>query len=224
MNLTFDEYIGLITSEHILAPKFMSMVNDGLAPIFKLQQVISSMPLEFDIDNAIGIQLDAVGQWIGRDRRVAIPIVGVYFTWDDTVTTGWDSGVWKSDFDPDSGLTLLPDEAYRVLLKAKIAANTWDGSIPGAYEVWQQAFGNSSQIVIQDNQDMSFIIAIFGLPLDPVTLALLTGGYIPLKPEGVRIASYDVAPDNGAIFAFDVDNDLLKGWDEGSWPIEIIPA
>lgn len=222
--MTIDEYISLITNEHITAPKYIAMITAGVSPLKKIQDLISSLPQQFDIDSAVGVQLDAVGEWIGRSRRVAVPLVGVYFTWDDIDSTGWDSGTWKSDFDPDSGLTLLPDDAYRTLLKAKIAANNWDGSIPGAYAIWQQAFGNLSQIVIQDNQDMGFIIAIFGLPLDAVTFALLTGGYIPLKPEGVRIANYSVAPDNGAIFAWDIENDLLKGWDESSWPTEIVPS
>jgi len=222
--MTLAEYQDLITSEHNQRPKYMAMALAGLNPLVKLQEIILSLPEAFDIDSAIGVQLDKVGEWIGRSRNVAIPLVGVYFSWDDAATTGWDSGTWIGEFDPTSGLTSLPDDSYRILLKAKIAANTWDGSIPGAYAVWRQAFGDNSQIVIQDNQDMSMTVAIFGLNLDAVTFALLTGGYIPLKPEGVRINSYDVAPDNGPIFSWDVNNDLLKGWDQGSWPIEIIPA
>jgi len=221
--MTLDEYKKLITNEHADRPLYMAMVVAGLSPLVKLQDLLSSLPAEFDIDLAVGKQLDAVGEWIGRSRNVAIPLVGVYFSWDDA-SVGWGLGSWKGEFDPASGLTRLPDDAYRVLLKAKIAANNWDGSIPGAYAVWQQAFGNDSQIVIQDNQDMSMTVAIFGLPLDAVTFALLTGGYIPLKPEGVRINSYNIAPDNGPLFAWGVENDILKGWGEGSWPIEITPA
>jgi hypothetical protein len=220
--MTLDEYKKLITSEHNDKPKFMAMVNAGVQPLVKFQQILSDLPRDFDIDFAVGQQLDIVGKWIGRTRDVAIPLTDVYFSWGEP-SVGWGLGSWMGPFDPASGLTRLPDDSYRILLKAKIAANSWDGTIPGAYEVWEEAFGNQSQIVIQDNQDMSMTVAIFGLPLDAITLALLTGGYIPLKPEGVRINSYDVAPDNGPIFAWGIDNDLFKGWGEGSWPMHINP-
>jgi Protein of unknown function (DUF2612) len=222
--MILDEYINLITSEHISRPKYLAMISAGLLPIVKLQEILSALPLSFDVDYAIGKQLDVVGEWVGRSRIVEIPLTGVYFSFDDTIITGWDSGVWKSQFDPDSGLPSLPDDQYRTLIKAKIAANNWDGTIPGAYSVWQKAFGVTSKIAIQDAQDMSFIIALFGLTLDAVTFALLTKNYIPLKPEGVKITNYSAAPDSGPIFAFDVNNDLLKGWDQSSWPNEIIPT
>lgn len=219
-----DDYLNLITSEHRDKPNYIATITAGVSPLLKIQEVLLGLSEDFTVDLAIGNQLDAVGEWVGRSRRVAIPLTGVYFTWDDTAATGWESGIWKSNFDPDSGLSLLPDDQYRVLIKAKIAANNWDGSIPGAYVVWQQAFGIGSQIAIQDSQNMSFIVAMFGFPLDAVSFALLTGGYIPLKPEGVRIANYSVAPDAAEIFAWDVNSDLFKGWDEASWPIEIIPS
>ena len=221
--MILDEYIGLVTSEHITAPKFMAMLNDNLVPILKVQELIASLPEKFDIDTAIGKQLDILGEWIGRTRNVKIPIAGVYFSWDDVDATGWDNGIWQGAFDPDSALTLLPDDQYRLLLKAKIAANSWDGSIDGAYNAWAQVFGASSLIGIQDNQDMSYTVILVGLVVDSVTLALLTGGYIPLKPEGVRVTDYSIAPDNGAVFGWDLENALIRGWDDGSWPNEIVP-
>lgn len=219
MSLITD-YINLVTSQHADKPKFIAMLELLLAPFVATQNLENNYPTLYDVDVAIGNQLDVVGIWVGRSRYVAIPLVGVYFSWD-TSGVGWGQGSWKGVFDPSSGLTRLPDGPYRTLLKAKIAANHWDGSIPNAYEVWETAFGNQSQIIIQDNQDMSFTVAIFGLPLDAVTLALLTEGYIPLKPEGVRITGYVTAPDSGPIFAWGIENDLLKGWGQGSWPMTI---
>ena len=95
----------------------------------------------------------------------------------------------------------LPDETYRLLLKAKIGANRWDGTVPGAYEVWESAFADmGSLILMQDNQDMSVVIGLAGTPLDAVMRNLLLQGYLPLKPEGVRVAWYAVAPERRNLF------------------------
>ena len=222
--MTKDEYLALITSEHSDKPKFEATVGATVAPLARLQEVLSSFIKEFDIDSAVGVQLDIIGQWVGRPRRIDTPLIGVYFAWDDVVGDGWDSGIWKGPYDPDSGLVDLPDDAYRLLLKAKVAANSWDGTIPGAYAIWAAVF-TSSQLVIQDNQDMSMVVGIAGQPLSIVDQALLTNGYVPLKPEGVRIQYYAIAPAAGALFAWDTDEgSALAGWDTGQWAVELIPA
>ena len=222
--ITKEQYLALITSEHFDKTKFVETVGAGVDPLAQLQNVLFGLPADFDIDTAVGVQLDALGIWIGRSRRIDTPLVGVYFTWDDLASDGWDSGIWKGPFDPDSSLVDLPDDSYRVLLKAKIAANRWDGTIPGAYEVWATIFTNS-HLIIQDNQDMSMVVGIAGQPLSIVDQALLTNGYIPLKPEGVRIQYYAVAPAVGQLFAWDVDaSPALAGWDAGQWATELIPA
>lgn len=223
--MTVEEYLALITSEHTGKPKFEATVAAGVSPLVKIQSIFKDLVAAFDIDSAAGVQLDAIGQWVGRSRRIDTPLVGVYFSWDDTASDGWESGVWKDTYDPDSGLVDLPDDAYRLLLKAKVAANNWDGTIPQAYDVWTTAFGTDTYLLIQDNQNMSMVVGIAGVPLSIVEQALLTNGYIPLKPEGVRIQYYAVAPAEGSLFAFDVaEGSAMAGWDHGQWATELIPA
>ena len=223
--MTIENYLNLITSEHRDKPKFEATVTVGVSPFSKIQDVLNGLPAAFDIDTATGVQLDAVGAWIGRSRRIDTPLTGIYFTWEGLLSEGWDAGSWKGEFDPDSGLVDLPDDAYRTLLKAKIAANNWDGSIPQAYDIWLSAFGAESILLIQDNQDMSMVIAIAGERLDTIEQALLVNGYIPLKPEGVRVEYYAVAPSAGTLMAWDVTpNAALAGWDNGQWATELIPA
>lgn len=112
----------------------------------------------------------------------------MYFEWGREAV-GWARGSWKGLYDPETGMVRLPDETYRLLLRAKIGANRWDGTVPGAYEVWESAFADTgSLILMQDNQDMSVVIGLAGTPLDAVMRNLLLQGYLPLKPEGVRVA------------------------------------
>jgi hypothetical protein len=212
-----SDYLALVTTEHSDRPKYMASVAVGLDQLTGAVVLLDSIAAAFDIDDAAGVQLDTIGEWVGRSRQVSTPITGVYFAWADTALTGWASGVWKGQFDPVTGLTALPDDSYRILLKAKIAANRWDGSIPGAYAVWSEAFGTDSTIIIQDNQDMSMTVGVVGLTISAVTRALIRDGYISLKPAGVRV-NYVVSPDTGPLFAWGVPNGpTLAGWVTGRW-------
>ncbi|MGC7970039.1 DUF2612 domain-containing protein, partial [Salmonella enterica] len=73
-----------------------------------------TLPFDFDLDQAIGVQLDAVGEWVGISRNITVPLAGVYFSFD-IAGLGFDQGVWKGPFDPDTGLTTLDDDTYRLL-------------------------------------------------------------------------------------------------------------
>ena len=220
---TVDTYLDLITSQHDDKPVYVETVRASIEPIAFVYDLIASLPEKFDLDVAIGKQLDIVGEWVGRTRRVRVPLTGVYFTWDDTVQTGWDAGLWQGPFDPTSGLTLLPDEPYRLLLRAKIEANSWDGSIPDAYRIWEILFPNNI-IFIQDNQDMSFAVGIAGAVLDPLTQSLLIEGYVPLKPEGIRVNYFAISIVDGPLFGWDIDNEAISGWEQASWALELIPS
>lgn len=213
-----QDYVDLITAEHQDKPKFVAMIRALTAGLADTTNALLSMPNKFHLDEAEGVQLDAVGEWIGVTRYLTTPLVGVYFSWDDTTLTGWESGTWKALFDPDSGLTTLPDDAYRSLLRARAVANAWNGSMPSAAEIWEAVFGVGQTVIIQDNQDMSMIVGFVGSPLGAVQQALLTGGYIPLKPAGVRITYYAVSVDTNPLFGWDADTPVLNGWEVASWP------
>lgn len=221
---TADTYLGLITSLYRGQPKFMGLCLALVAPLVGQQALLEAVRAAFDLDTAVGVQLDQVGEWVGRSRDLETPLTGVYFAWD-TEDVGWDEGTWKGPFDPESGLVSLPDDAYRTLLRAKVAANSWDGTTPGAYAVWETVFQESgSMVVIQDNQDMTIIIGLAGASSDAVSKQLLVGGYIPLKPEGVQVLYYAVPPEGGPIFTWGCDSEALGGWNEASWPERIEPV
>lgn len=218
--MILDDYLNLITSEYRQKPNFIAVATAGINPLLQIQTVLQSMIPKFDVDVAVGDQLDIIGEWAGISRNLAIPISGVYFSWDGAdANLGWDAGIWQPPLAPTE-VTSLPDDSYRILLKAKIAANQWDGTTTGAYAIWDSVFTEFT-ILIQDNENMSYDLAIGGGQVDSLTLALITGGYIPLKPEGIRVNFYYVPVGPGPIFAWDLENTLLQGWDEGAWTREI---
>ena len=219
-----EPYLDLVTSEHRNKPNFIAALSAVLQPIADLEVLLRSMPDLYDLDLAVGSQLDVVGLWVGVSRFLSEPLTGVYFSFGiDGV--GFGQGTWFGPFDPVSGLVALPDPAYRTLLRARIASNQWDGTIPGAYAAWDILFaGTGYNILIQDNENMSMLFALLGPAPDAVTLALLTGGYLTLKPAGVRVVSYVIpSVPNTPLFGFGVENTSIAGFGVGSFGTFIAP-
>ncbi len=216
---TADDYLELITPYHRGKPKFVATVRALVEPVSEIQNLIAWMWQDFDLDHAIGVQLDQVGQWVGRSRYVNIPLVDVWFGFDKP-GLGWDQGIWKGRFDPDTGIAALDDDTYRLLLKLKIIANQWDGTIDSIREPMELFFGGAGiYIYIEDRADMSMITGLSGRLPNAALLSLLVGGYIPLKPEGVTAHYIVTSVDRAPIFGFDVDNNYISGWDSGSWGV-----
>ncbi|KXU82449.1 hypothetical protein CI15_33495 [Paraburkholderia monticola] len=212
------DYTSLITSEHSSKPKFAAMFA-AVAQCFVDQiNVMQSIPAAFDLDQAVGVQLDAVGLWAGITRQVRTPL-NVYFSLD-TANLGFDQGNWQGPFDPSTGLTSLDDSTFRTLIRAKIAANSWDGTIPGAAAAYANLFaGSGSYIFIQDNQDMTMTVGVSGAIPSALLRSLFTGNYLKLRPEGV-LANYIVpSANNTPLFGFDVNNQWIGGLDAGSWAV-----
>lgn len=221
-----SRYTDLITNYHRDKPLFTQHVDLSTRPLSDAASAVKSLVTAFDIDEAVGVQLDILGEWIGRKRTVAIPISGVYFSLD-TEGLGWDQGVWQGPYDPDSGYTSLSDDTYRIILKAKIAINQWDGTndaLKGILDTALEGSGLTMQIV--DGQDMTISIWVF--PERDINLvsreliAAIRQGYLTVKAAGVYAGSIStpsvITPSTGnKFFGFDIDNQYIAGFDDGAW-------
>lgn len=158
--MAIDSYLDNITSQHRDKPKYISWLGKNLSIIDHVYMMLKSMDVSFDIDYAIGNQLDTLGKVIGRGRTLNFqPLNG---------------------HDPN-----LDDDTYRLVLKAKIAMNAWNGTIPQIYEIWDDIFSDIG-LQIQDNQDMSFNAYITGY-VNQIRQDLIQHGYIVPKPQGVKV-------------------------------------
>lgn len=217
---TVDAYLDHITSFHRGKPRFAATVSALVQPLADLQGMVGHLPADFDLDAAIGAQLDVVGEWVGRSRFIPTPIPDLYFSFDDPVR-GFEKGIWKGPYDSETGINRLDDDIYRLLLRAKIAANTWDGSVAGAQAAFDTIFSvaTGTRLFVQDNGDMSMTVAVAGVIPSVLFLMLMSKGYLPLKPGGVR-AYYSVTSiNNTPLFGFDVQNEFVAGFDSGSWGV-----
>lgn len=223
--MTIQDYLDLVTSEYAQQPNFIAVLTALLSVPVRVQDLMISMIPIFDLDTPpVGNQLDIIGQWVGASRNVIIPIAGVFFTWDGTNLEGWDYGTWQPAGSPTT-ITSLPDDAYLTLIKAKIAANNWDGTTDGAYIIWNALFeGTGVTILIQDYQNMSYAMIFVGGIISSLVLALITGGYIPLRPEGIEITEYFIGVGDNPVFGWDLNTTYVKGWDIGYWATELAPT
>ena len=131
-------YTQLIAWEHRSQPNYLATISLTVAGDVDCQALLSTFPTLFDVDTAVGQQLDYTGQWIGRNRIVQIPL-NIFFSFDIS-GLGFDEGYWFGPYEVATGSFSLPDYNYRILLKATIAANYWDGTIPGAVNAWNLLF------------------------------------------------------------------------------------
>ncbi|MBK0469027.1 DUF2612 domain-containing protein [Klebsiella aerogenes] len=257
-----SKYTDRISNYHAGKQKFFAHVDLSTRPLIDISHTMKEMISAFDIDTAVGKQLDILGEWIGRKRRVSTPISGVYFSWD-TEKLGWDQGVWQGPFDPDDGFLDLSDEVYRLVLKVKIAINHWNGQNDTLPDILDSALaGSGIRMAIVDNQDMSISIWIlpdysivlneidrlifdsavnkgpfvaipagyvpsrYDLnPIDQVNAELwwaIQNGYLTVKAAGVKVIEMQM-PSNGGntFFGFDVDNEYISGFDNGSWGVNL---
>jgi hypothetical protein len=187
--MAVSDYLGLIVSQHNQRPKYMAMINLTCKPMADGIFQLSRFPFLFDLDQAVGDQLDILGEWIGASRNLKAPL-------------------------PPSGITVLGDADYRTLLKAVVATNYWDGTVPGMYAIWASVFqGNVFEVLIQDYQDMTMAVIILATDLGTVALALLINGYIELRPAGVGCGFYQAT--GSPVFGLDVESSTISGLDVG---------
>lgn len=182
---TVQDYTDLVTSEHNQQPNYMATLEALIQPLVDTQEVTEHLRIDFDLDFAVGVQLDAIGVRVNRDRFVPQPL-NVYFS-VGVEGLGVGEGYLKGPFDPVSGLVMLPDEPYRTVLRAVIQANFWDGTIPGAYAAYNTLLPPAYGVLIQDWDNLSMGIALIGFKPDAITKALFTSGALDLKPAGVTL-------------------------------------
>ena len=180
-------YQRLISPEYQTSPKHLAWLLAVLQVLDDASACLASMTTAFDLDYAVGVQLDTLGLIIGQSRTVG--------------------------FQPSNGVSpVLTDDVYRTLLKAKIIQNQWHGDVTKLYTDWQALFPGG-RITIIDNQNMTITVILSGNFPSIVKDLILNGLVVPV-PETVGVEFvFGTLP----AFGFDQNNDFIAGFDTGHW-------
>ena len=112
-----------------------------------------------------------------------------FFAFDDVDGVGFDLGVWQTARDDAYGITVLSDEIYRIVLKAKVAINQYTGRNEDLMALIDQistAFGvTTTQIAYVDTQDMRITVYIDKSRVPPIVWQILSNRIIALNNAGV---------------------------------------
>ena len=216
-------YTNLIPSANNSQPNFMATIAATVQPFSDLTQVILSFPLDFDLNTAVGSQLDTVGLWVGVTRDLS-QAINTYFSFNES-GLGFNQAPWYNIGDATSGIVILDDATYRTLLQARIVSNHWNGTVQGAYSAWNTFFASQSTangIAIQDLGSMQMIFALTGPQPSNTLVDIFEDGEINLSPAGVLVylclpTVYPAAVSGGTpFFGLDVNNSVISGLNTGA--------
>lgn len=156
-----EYYSNLLILQYHNKPKAKATIEatTSLLPDGLIQDVING----FDINTAVGDQLDLLGEYIGLSR----------------------------DYIKDSSVVLLGDDSYRTLLKLKALCNTSDFSHKSIDESLYEIFGNSVRMDSTGNMDIRYFVKMEGSDL--VTAGIQKGVLPkPMGVKIDYIIDYDV--------------------------------
>jgi hypothetical protein len=221
-------FLALIPPEHAGDANFIAELSLVLQPFVDIATLNVSLPFLFDLDFAVGAQLDATGAWIGQSRNIPVPVQNPWFSFD-TDGLGWDQGFWWGPYD-GTGLATLDDTTYRALLYAVRIANSANGSLASINAALQAYFASISpttQVWAYDASDfppgswpfsnLKMVIGVSGVLPSVVDLSILGQDLIPIEPAGAEV-DWAVTTVSGApVFGFDIENSFISGWDVGAW-------
>jgi hypothetical protein len=185
--LPLSYYVGLLTSEYRQSEKLNLWLLAVLSIASDISNCLSLMAYAFDLDYAVGVQLDTLGVIVGVSRTVPFMPSG-------------------------GGGQVLDDDTYRLLIKATIANNQWDGKIGSLYPIWKSLFAGGT-ISILDHQDMTVDVVLTG-SFTSIIQDLIVHGMIVPKPQAVGY-TYDFG--GLPFFGFDRNDAYIAGFDTGKW-------
>lgn len=173
--------------------KYLQLLLSGKV---ELQNVIKDTMQLRSLDTAVGVQLDTIGEIVGRPRGLVTSDIFYYFGFEgaqsaesfSSTTDPTVGGQWYS-VDAPRGISRAPsDDEYRLILKAKIIKNRTLARPEDVIAAYKFLFG-ASQVTITELDPAEVRIGI-GKILNNVERGLLfdlggAGTLLP-KPAGVN--------------------------------------
>lgn len=187
---TINNYVNLLIIQYRNKAKARATIDLFVRPAFENLFGINEA---FDIDTAIGNQLDILGRWVGVSRMVVgVDLAKIYYelsdydalsdvgmsTYDNSV-----SAIFKTYRSTEESIYTLTDDQFRTLIKLKILTNHTNSTSQSIDTLIFDFF--STDVIIYDNYDMT-VDYVITKNRSVIFEVARNDGYIP-KPMGVGI-------------------------------------
>ena len=159
--MDIEFYKNLIPVKNYSKFRYMQYLEAVLKHGLNMGGMLEAFELSFDLNNAVGPQLDFIASYVGATRK--FPLVPI---------PGYDE--------------YLSDDTFRIVIQARIMQNYWDGTNGSFQDIWDATIGQQFVAEYVDNQDMSINVNIDGT-VEPYMTELILAGKIVPKPSGVMM-------------------------------------
>ena len=188
-----DDYAGLLRVDYRNYARAAATIK-----IYAKQAIADMLEVDvqngFDVDTAVGAQLDILGKYVGIPRNIGDPTPRPYYQFSDSDGTIRVNGfqdatnpaqnaaaIWYSALFLGAENTSLTDAAYVLMIKLKIILNANDGTLASIQQFLHDFL--PGLVALVDNKDMTLTYTLSNRT--PVSTAVLEA-YLP-KPMGVGV-------------------------------------
>lgn len=153
--MKIENYINLLNPLYLKGKNYRALARGLMEVFFDLLCLSEALGEMYDLTKAKGVFLDFLGQMVGVGRVMPIR----------------------------STSARLNDDLYRKVIKAKIAINTWNGTMETLPDVLNSVFPELN-IVVTDHQNMT-VTATLREKVSGELLDILNNGYLIPRSYGV---------------------------------------
>lgn len=180
-----EYYAKLLILQYVGKPKAFATIKQTALP-FIMDQLPTQVQDAFNINTAIGVQLDVLGKY---------------------------AGVTRTGYDLNGNLVILDDANFRSLIKLAIVKNNSGSSLADIQALIHLYFANEIFVFDNLNMQMSYLISSSVGSQDLVEL-FVTEGVLP-KPMGVTLSSLVFIP-SISLFGFTNYLFSYAAWNSGT--------
>ena len=162
-----NEYLDLLLFQYQQKPRATAEIELLAGKGEEVFSLLSELRQAYDVDSAVGTQLDVLGRIVGLSRLIPYAVSKIRFGFqendnargfDDKFSNDRQSAPFLNRFEPINTDYELDDESYRIFLRMKIAKNTGSAYIVtddliSLQDATELAFGRGSHV--EDKQDMT---------------------------------------------------------------------
>jgi uncharacterized protein DUF2612 len=190
--ITVDGHIVIVDSVLKTFPsKFVATLTNLIIPFTEVIFLAQSMYQYFNIDTAVGDQLDKLGAWLNVSRYVPEAMPSIYFELDSD-PLGLDRGIMFGPGDSLTALISLPDDSYRQIIKMHIYINNNPPTKETYYTALSPLF-TPGILSIQGDNANNLTYSLTGTPDNIIMANLFMLGYFNFAPAGVSASGFTIS-------------------------------